>query len=72
MCIRLREPLLVVRIHPRVKRHVVVDNYATHNHPNVKAWPAKHPRITLHCYVVHLTVEQERGLRDVPGCPEAP
>lgn len=31
-----------------MKLHVVADNYATHNHPNVKAWLAKHPRITLH------------------------
>jgi transposase len=38
----------VAKAHPRVKLHVVCDNYATHNHPNVKAWLAKHPRITLH------------------------
>ena len=24
------------------------DNYGTHKHPNVTAWLAKHPRITLH------------------------
>jgi len=28
--------------------YVVVDNYATHKHPTVKAWLAKHPRITMH------------------------
>ena len=28
--------------------HVVVDNYATHKHPKVKAWLAKNPRVTLH------------------------
>jgi transposase len=28
--------------------HLIVDNYATHNHPNVKAWLAKHPRFELH------------------------
>jgi len=28
--------------------HVIVDNYATHKHPNVKAWLAKHPRFHLH------------------------
>jgi Transposase and inactivated derivatives len=39
---------LVAKAHPRVKLHVIVDNYATHKHPNVKAWPAKNPRITLH------------------------
>jgi len=38
----------VAKAHPRVKLHVVVDNYATHNHPRVQAWLAKHPRITLH------------------------
>jgi hypothetical protein len=26
----------------------VVNNYATHKHPDVLAWPAWHPRITLH------------------------
>jgi transposase len=38
----------VAKAHPRVKLHVVADNYATHNHPNVKAWLAKNPRITMH------------------------
>jgi transposase len=38
----------VAKAHPRVPLHVVVDNYATHNHPKVKGWLAKHPRITLH------------------------
>lgn len=28
--------------------HLIVDNYATHKHPNVKAWLAKHPRFHLH------------------------
>ena len=28
--------------------HLVVDNYATHKHPKVKAWPARRPRYTLH------------------------
>lgn len=36
------------RAYPRKKLHVVVDNYATHKHPEVEAWLAKHPRITLH------------------------
>jgi transposase len=30
------------------KVHLVVDNYGTHKHPNVRAWLAKHPRFTLH------------------------
>lgn len=28
--------------------HLIVDNYATHKHPKVTAWLAKHPRIHLH------------------------
>jgi transposase len=28
--------------------HVIVDNYGTHTHDNVKAWLAKHPRFHLH------------------------
>jgi transposase len=28
--------------------HLIVDNYATHKHANVKAWLAKHPRFHLH------------------------
>src|SRR5208337_234187 len=29
-------------------RHLVVDNYATHKHPKVKAWLKRHPRFPLH------------------------
>jgi transposase len=28
--------------------HLILDNYATHTHPNVRAWLAKHPRFHLH------------------------
>ncbi len=28
--------------------HLILDNYGTHNQPNVKAWLAKHPRFHLH------------------------
>jgi transposase len=38
----------VAKAHPRVKLHVVCDNYGTHSHPTVKGWLAKHPRITMH------------------------
>ena len=31
-----------------VALHLIVDNYGTHSHPNVKAWIAKHPRFHLH------------------------
>ncbi len=30
------------------KLHIVVDNYATHKHPTVRAWLARNPRIQLH------------------------
>jgi transposase len=28
--------------------HLIVDNYATHKHANVKAWIARHPRFHIH------------------------
>ena len=39
---------LVARTYSRRKLHVVVDNYATHKHPKVQAWLARHPRVQLH------------------------
>jgi transposase len=38
----------VAKAYPRVQLHLVVDNYATHKHPRVKAWLAQNPRITMH------------------------
>ena len=38
----------VAKAYPRRKLHMVVDNYATHKHPDVQAWLARNPRITLH------------------------
>jgi transposase len=38
----------VAKAYPRVKLHIVVDNYATHTHPNVQTWLARNKRITLH------------------------
>jgi transposase len=38
----------VAKACPRAELHIVADNYATHKHPNVTAWLAKHPRITMH------------------------
>jgi transposase len=32
----------------RLQVHLILDNYATHKHPTVKAWLAKHPRFHLH------------------------
>ena len=28
--------------------HAILDNYATHKHPSVRAWLARHPRWTFH------------------------
>ncbi len=33
----------VAKAYPRVKLHLVVDNYATHKHPSVQAWLAEEP-----------------------------
>lgn len=34
---------------PKAKElHLIVDNYATHKHPEVLAWLAKHPRFHMH------------------------
>jgi hypothetical protein len=32
----------------RLDLHLIVDNYATHKHPEVKAWLSKHLRFHLH------------------------
>jgi hypothetical protein len=31
-----------------VQLHLVMDNYGTHKHPNVRAWLSKHPRFVSH------------------------
>ncbi len=33
---------------PDVDLHLIVDNYATHKHPKVKAWLKRHPRFHIH------------------------
>lgn len=38
----------VAKTYPRVNLHLVVDNYAIHDHPAVRAWLARNPRITMH------------------------
>jgi transposase len=38
----------VAKTYPRRELHIVVDNYATHKHPDVTAWLTNNPRITLH------------------------
>ena len=40
---------LIARRTPRhLQLHLIVDNYATHKHPDVQAWLAKHPRFVMH------------------------
>ena len=38
----------VARAYPDRELHLVMDNYAAHKHPNVKAWLAGNPRIHVH------------------------
>jgi transposase len=38
----------VARAYPNRELHLVMDNYAAHKHPNVKAWLASNPRIRVH------------------------
>ena len=33
---------------PGLPLHLILDNYGTHSHPNVKKWLEKHPRFHLH------------------------
>ena len=33
---------------PTLTLHLIVDNYATHKHPAVRAWLARHPRVRPH------------------------
>ncbi len=33
---------------PDLDLHLIVDNYATHKHPNVQKWLKKHPRFHMH------------------------
>jgi transposase len=42
--------------------HAIVDNYAAHAHPKVKAWLARHPRWTC-----HFTPESGSWLNPVEG-----
>jgi transposase len=38
----------LARAYPDQQLHLVMDNYAAHKHPNVKAWLAANPRIRVH------------------------
>ena len=33
---------------PKKELHVIVDNYATHKHPKVQKWLARHPRFHIY------------------------
>lgn len=35
-------------VEPELALHVILDNYATHKHPKVKAWLTRHRRVKLH------------------------
>jgi transposase len=38
----------VAKAYPRVKLHIVCDNYATHKHDTVTAWLARNKRVSMH------------------------
>ena len=43
----------VARAYPEGELHLVMDNYAAHKHPAVKAWLAANPRIRVHFTPTH-------------------
>lgn len=49
--------------------HLIVDNYATHKHPRVKQWLARHPRFHLHFTPTSASWMNlvERFFRDITG-----
>lgn len=44
----LRFLKVIAARYPRVEIHLVLDNYRTHKHPEVRAWLAENPRFHLH------------------------
>ena len=40
--------LIDTRVPAELDVHVICDNYATHKHPTVARWLARHPRFTMH------------------------
>lgn len=40
--------LIDAKTAPDLDLHLIVDNYATHKHPKVKAWLKRHPRFHMH------------------------
>jgi transposase len=43
----------VARAYPGQDLHLVMDNYAAHKHPNVKAWLTANPRLQVHFTPTH-------------------
>ena len=43
----------VGRAHPGRELHLVMDNYAAHKHPKIKAWLADNPRVSVHFTPTH-------------------
>jgi len=43
----------VDRAYPDLELHLVMDNYAAHKHPKIKAWLAQRPRIHVHFTPTH-------------------
>jgi DDE superfamily endonuclease len=41
--------------------HAIVDNYATHKHPKIRQWLARHPRWTFHFTPTLGVLAQRRG-----------
>jgi transposase len=57
----------VARTYPSVELHLVMDNYAAHKHPAVKAWLTGNPRVHVHFTPTHacwlnLVVRHEAAL----------
>ena len=57
---------MIDRNTPKKKQlHLIVDNYATHKHPEVLAWLAKHPRLHMHIHparrLAFMQVENEKA-----------
>lgn len=43
----------VARAYPDVELHLIMDNYATHKHADVRAWLAANPRVHIHFTPTH-------------------
>ncbi|NIK61428.1 transposase [Kribbella shirazensis] len=43
----------VARANPSRELHLVMDNYAAHKHPKIKAWLADNPRVNVHFTPTH-------------------